>query len=58
MYKVILVNKDTWWVGVNDRSTDRFEALWSLPNGVAYNTYVIAAEAKATRTAVERSHRE
>ena len=44
MYKAIPVNKDTWWVGVNDCSTDRFEALWSLPNGVAYNAYVVLGE--------------
>ena len=47
MYKAIPVNKDTWWVGVNDRSTDRFEALWSLPNGVAYNAYVVLGEKTA-----------
>lgn len=47
MYKAIPVNKDTWWVGVNDRSTDRFEALWSLPNGVAYNAYVVLGERTA-----------
>ena len=47
MYKAIPVNKDTWWVGVNDCSTDRFEALWSLPNGVAYNAYVVLGERTA-----------
>ena len=47
MYKAILVNKDTWWVGVNDCSTERFEALWSLPNGVAYNAYVVLGEKTA-----------
>ena len=25
------------YVGVNDRTTTRFEALWSLPMGVSYN---------------------
>ena len=41
MYNAINVNKDTWWVGVNDHETDLFESLWSLPNGVAYNAYVV-----------------
>ena len=41
MYKAIQVNKDTWWVGVNDKETDLFEGLWPLPQGVAYNAYVI-----------------
>jgi len=41
MYNAIQVNKDTWWVGVNDHETDLFESLWPLPQGVAYNAYVI-----------------
>ena len=58
MYKAILVNKDTWWVGVNDCSTERFEALWSLPNGVAYNAYVVLGERTAAIDTVKigRAH--
>lgn len=41
MYKAIQVNKNTWWVGVNDYETDRFESLWPLPQGVAYNAYAV-----------------
>ncbi|MBQ7197247.1 MAG: FprA family A-type flavoprotein [Synergistaceae bacterium] len=41
MYNAIQVNKDTWWVGVNDHDTDLFESLWPLPQGVAYNAYVV-----------------
>ncbi len=41
MYNAIQVNKDTWWVGVNDHETDLFESLWTLPQGVAYNAYVV-----------------
>lgn len=26
------------YVGVNDRTTTRFEGLWSLPSGVSYNS--------------------
>ena len=29
------------YAGVNDRVTDRFEALWPLPNGVSYNSYIL-----------------
>lgn len=32
------------YVGVNDRTTHRFEALWSLPYGVSYNSYLLADE--------------
>ena len=41
MYKAILADKDTWWTGVNDYETDLFESLWPLPQGVAYNAYVV-----------------
>ncbi|MBQ7150638.1 MAG: FprA family A-type flavoprotein [Synergistaceae bacterium] len=41
MYKATQVNKDTWWVGVNDKESDMFESLWPLPQGVAYNAYAI-----------------
>nr|WP_302332981.1 hypothetical protein [uncultured Muribaculum sp.] len=29
------------YVGVNDRTTHRFEALWPLPAGVSYNSYIV-----------------
>ncbi len=35
------VTPSIYWVGVNDRETDLFEGLWSLPRGVAYNSYVL-----------------
>lgn len=37
---------DVIYVGVNDRTTDRFEALWPLPNGISYNSYIIKGEDK------------
>lgn len=33
--------KDIYYVGVNDRTTHRFEGLWPLPNGVSYNSYIV-----------------
>ena len=30
------------YVGVNDRVKHRFEGLWFLPQGVSYNSYIIA----------------
>jgi len=35
---------DIYYVGVNDRNKYRFEGLWPLPNGVSYNSYIIADE--------------
>lgn len=44
MYKAVPVAKDTYWVGINDHETDLFESLWKLPQGVAYNAYVVLGE--------------
>ena len=41
MQKAIKVTEGIYWIGGNDRETDLFEGLWSLPNGVAYNAYFI-----------------
>lgn len=32
--------------GVNDRVIDRFEALWPVPNGVSYNSYIVRGTEK------------
>ena len=29
------------YVGVNDRTTTRFEGIWPLPYGVTYNSYIV-----------------
>lgn len=39
--------KDIFYVGVNDRTTPRFESLWPLPNGVSYNSYIVRGEKTA-----------
>lgn len=41
------------YVGVNDRTTSRFEALWSLPTGVSYNAYLVIGERIALIDTVE-----
>lgn len=33
--------KDIYYVGVNDRVKHKFEALWPLPYGVSYNSYIV-----------------
>ena len=40
------ITKDVHYVGVNDRTTDRFEGLWPLPNGVSYNSYIVSGDEK------------
>ena len=38
------VVKDVEYIGVNDRKIDLFEGMYAVPNGMAYNSYVILDE--------------
>ncbi len=45
------------YVGVNDRTTPRFEAMWPLPKGVTYNSYFVhGSEKNALIDTVEIGH--
>lgn len=33
-----------YWVGTNDRKTSLFEAIWPIPRGVSYNSYLLMDE--------------
>lgn len=45
------------YIGVNDRTTQRFENLWPLPYGVSYNSYLVKGDEKsAIIEGVEVSH--
>ncbi len=35
------LTSDLYWIGMNDRTTDLFEGIWPLPQGVSYNSYLI-----------------
>lgn len=37
---------NVFYVGVNDRVTERFESLWPLPLGVSYNSYIVKGTEK------------
>ncbi|MFP4588536.1 MAG: FprA family A-type flavoprotein [Candidatus Acetothermia bacterium] len=50
------VGNNIYWVGVNDRETDLFEALWPLPRGVSYNSYLIRDEQVALIDSVKGSY--
>lgn len=41
MNRNIKLSDNVYYLGVNDRRTSRFENLWPLPEGVAYNAYLI-----------------
>ena len=36
-----MIGDDIYYIGVNDRKIDLFEGLYQVPNGIAYNSYVI-----------------
>lgn len=41
MVNPLPIAQDIYWIGVNDFETDLFEALWPLPYGITYNSYLI-----------------
>ena len=41
----IKISDSIFWVGAQDRETDLFEGMWSLPHGIAYNSYLLAGDA-------------
>ena len=47
------ITKDIRYVGVNDHEVDLFEGQYVVPNGMAYNSYVILDEKIAVMDAVD-----
>ena len=47
------INKDLFYVGVNDHKVDLFEGQYVVPNGMAYNSYIIKDELIAVMDTVE-----
>ena len=48
------ISKDIRYVGVNDHEIDLFEGQYVVPNGMAYNSYVILDEKIAVMDTVDR----
>ena len=48
------VTNDIRYIGVNDRKTGLFEGQFAVPNGMAYNSYVILDEKTAVLDTVEK----
>lgn len=51
----MFISDDIKYIGVNDRSIDLFEGQYSVPNGMAYNSYVILDEKIAVTDTVDAS---
>ncbi|MDE5569169.1 MAG: MBL fold metallo-hydrolase [Ruminococcus sp.] len=47
------VTKDIFYIGVNDKKVDLFEGQFDVPNGMAYNSYVIMDEKIAVLDTVD-----
>lgn len=47
------ITESITYVGVNDRTTSLFEALWPLPYGVSYNSYLVKGAKTALIDTVE-----
>jgi len=49
------VSKDIRYIGVNDHQVDLFEGQYVVPNGIAYNSYVILDEKVAVMDTVDKN---
>ena len=49
------ITSDIRYVGVNDHKVDLFEGQYVVPNGMAYNSYVILDEKIAVMDTVDRN---
>lgn len=52
------VEKDVYYVGVNDRTIDLFEGLYNVPDGISYNSFVIDDEKIAVLDTVDCAYGE
>ncbi len=51
----MFISKDIKYIGVNDRDIDLFEGQYVVPNGMAYNSYVILDEKVAVMDTVDKN---
>ena len=49
------ISNDIFYIGVNDREIDLFEGQYDVPNGMAYNSYVIKDEKIAVMDTVDKN---
>ncbi len=52
------ISKDIFYIGVNDKQIDLFEGQYDVPNGIAYNSYVIVDEKIAVMDTVDKGFTE
>lgn len=55
MYNIQEISPSIYWIGGSDRRLALFENMFPLPNGVAYNSYIIIDEKTAVLDTVDAS---
>ncbi len=55
MYNTQLVTKNMYWVGASDRRISRFENMFPIEKGIAYNSYLILDEKTCLLDTVDKS---
>ena len=51
---MITITDDIKYIGVNDRELDLFESQYIIPEGMAYNSYLILDEKVAVMDTVDK----
>ena len=51
----MIITNDIKYIGVNDHQVDLFEGQYVVPNGMAYNSYVILDEKVAVMDTVDQN---
>lgn len=52
------ITDSVYYVGVNDRTIDLFEGMYEVPNGVAYNSYVVLDKETSVFDTVDAAYTE
>ena len=55
MYSIKKITGDLTWVGANDRRLAMFEGVYSVPDGVSYNSYLLHDEKTVLFDTVDKS---
>ncbi len=55
MYNVKNITEDIYYVGANDRRISLFEGVYSVPEGVSYNSYLIMDDKTALLDTVDKT---
>ncbi|MDL2264165.1 FprA family A-type flavoprotein [Synergistaceae bacterium OttesenSCG-928-I11] len=53
---IVPITDGVYWIGANDRETDKFEGLWELPHGMAYNAYFLDGDKTCLIDTVKSSY--